>query len=65
MTGRYKEFRQKAGLSILAAADKMGVSSTSILNWEHGKRHPNGRNIVEMAKLYNCSADELLGLKQD
>ena len=61
---RFKELREKAGLSILAAADKLGVSTTSVVNWEKGERYPNGRTLIDMAKLYNCSSDELLGLKK-
>lgn len=61
---RFKEFREKAGLSILGAADRLGVSTTSIVGWEKGKRYPNARTLVDMAKLYNCSSDELLGLKK-
>ena len=61
---RFKEFRVKAGLSILAAADKLNVSPTSIMHWEAGKRYPNGRTIVAMTQLYGCSADELLGLRK-
>ena len=61
---RFLECRRRAGLTAQAAAEKLGVSISSVYLWETGKRFPNGRTIRDMAILYNCSADELLDLKK-
>lgn len=58
----YRKARKDAGVKIEQAAAHLGVSFTTILNWETGKTKPNAQNIKAMAELYNVSADYLIGL---
>ena len=62
MQNEYRAQRKKAGLSSTQAAAKLDVSITTLMSWEQGKTAPKGNQLVEMVKLYGCTADELLGL---
>lgn len=42
----------------LAAA--VGVNQNTISNWESGFRKPNIIMLIKLAKIFECTADELL-----
>jgi len=56
---RLKVRREKLKDSQAGLAKKIGVSKTSIQNYESGKI-PNGEHIIKLAKALNCSIDWLL-----
>ena len=58
----FKEARERVGLSPMQAAEKLKVSLATIYYWESGAYRPTGKRLPEIAKLYSCSVDELLGL---
>lgn len=60
----FKEARERAGLSPMQAAEKLRVSLATVYYWESGVYRPTGKRLPEIAELYHCSVDELLGLKQ-
>lgn len=43
------EVRQKTGLSQAEFARSIGVAKGTLLNWEHGRRHPTGPAQVLLA----------------
>ena len=43
------EVRQQTGLSQVAFAKSIGVAKGTLLNWEHGRRHPTGPAQVLLA----------------
>ena len=57
--------RARAGLSSSQVAEKVGVSKHTILNWEANRTVPDGDKLIELAKLYGCSPDYLLGLTEE
>lgn len=59
---RFKEARERAGLSVSEAAARLEVSITSIYYWETDTYVPESKRLPEIAKLYECSVDYLLGL---
>lgn len=59
---RYKEKREAAKLTAQQAAVRLGVAISTISNWERGVSHPDALKLADMAELYGCSADELLGI---
>ena len=59
----FKEARERAGLSPMQAAERLKVSLATVYYWESGAYRPTGK-LPEIAELYHCSVDELLGLKQ-
>ena len=43
------EVRQRTGLSQAEFAKSIGVAKGTLLNWEHGRRHPTGPAQVLLA----------------
>ena len=60
----YLSARKKAGLSQAEAAAQLGVSSVAVCHWETGKHHPRGKLLLEVARVYGCTVDELLSGEQ-
>lgn len=58
---KFKECREKAGLTQKAAAISLKVSVQSISNWETGTRSPGLDQVVKLAELYGVTTDYLLG----
>ena len=43
------QVRQRTGLSQAEFAESIGVAKGTLLNWEHGRRHPTGPAQVLLA----------------
>lgn len=56
----FKEQRKKAGLTQMEAAKALGVTDAAVNQWETGKTMPTAKRLADVAKLYNCTIDELL-----
>ena len=56
----FKAAREKAGLTLLEAADKLGCNHTAIVGWEKGKWLPRTAKLKEIAEVYGCTVEELL-----
>ena len=61
---RIKKEREKLGLSRDKLAEKLGVSYSAIAMYEQGNREPNNELILEMCKIFDCTADYLIGNSQ-
>lgn len=59
---RFREAREKAGLSAVEAAYMLGVSVTAIYSWEAGVYTPETKRLADIKRVYHCTVDELLGL---
>ena len=55
----FKEQRKKAGLTQMEAAKALGVTDAAVNQWETGKTMPTAKRHADVAKLYNCTIDEL------
>lgn len=57
------EIRAQTGLSQAEFARSIGVAKGTLLNWEHGRRHPNGPAQVLLALIARKPSvvQELLG----
>lgn len=55
-----KNQRQKNNISQEMFAEMLGVSRQAVQKWESNRSLPNLDNIVEIAKIFNISLDELL-----
>lgn len=62
MHERLKELRIERGLKLKEVADYMNVTIRAISRYEDGTREPSVEMIVKFCKLYNVTADYLLGL---
>lgn len=60
---RIKELRMELGLSQAKLGDTLAVSQDTISLWEKSKALPNTEYIILMCKVFDVSADYILGLK--
>ena len=52
--------RVKAGLSVAQVMEKLSVSDAAVYQWETGVTMPTAKRLVEIARLYGVTVDELL-----
>lgn len=62
MQQNYRKAREDAGIKAERAASELGISITTLFNWERGDTSPNAKNIKDMATLYGVSADYLISM---
>lgn len=65
MGNELKAFREMNGYKIQNVSEYLGVPYHSYCNWEYGHRTPSIDILIKLSKLYNCSVDDLLGIKKD
>lgn len=58
---RLKKAREKKGFSQKDVAKWLGITGSSLSNYERGDRDPDTTILVRLADLYDVSADYLLG----
>ena len=58
---RIKAMRKKIGLTQAEVAQKLGIASQSVTNYESGKTDPSIRNLISLAAVLGVSTDYLLG----
>ncbi len=59
---KLKEFRKNAGITQEKLSKKIGVSRSTIAMWETGASEPDLQTLTNIAKILNCSVEELLGV---
>ena len=59
----YRKAREQAGIKSERAAAELGVSITTLFNWERGDTNPDADKVKAMATLYRVSSDYLLAMK--
>ena len=57
-----KELRLDKNMGQVELAKAIGVSKGVISLWENGLREPNMYSLILLAKFFNISIDELVGL---
>lgn len=57
-----KDVRKAQGYTQVELAKKIGVSDSTISEWENGINEPNASNIYHLSRVLNISSDHLLGL---
>ena len=60
-----KALREKTGLSQSGLAKKLGVTRSAVNAWEMRLSVPTAQYLVELSRLFQVSADYLLGLKNE
>lgn len=53
--------RARLGLSRAKLAERLNVSSSTFKNWMYGNTEIPASKVIEMARLFHCSTDYLLG----
>lgn len=59
MAMRIKSLREAANLTQVQLADKLGVLSTTVSNWETGVALPKTTILPQLAETLGCTIDEL------
>ena len=57
-----KDFRAERSLGQVELAKAVGVSKGVISLWENGLREPNMHSLILLAKYFNVTIDELVGM---
>ncbi len=60
-----RECRERSGLSQEEAASKLSVDRTSLSRMENDKQKIDPVLLFRMAKLYNASPEDLLGIQKE
>lgn len=59
---RLKEVRILKGMTQKSVAEHLGISENAYQNYEYGKREPKYQTLVKLCRLFNVSADYLIGV---
>ncbi len=59
---RLKELRKERQLSQKELADLLSTGQSSISAWERGEREPLAHQLIDLARVFECSVDYLLGI---
>ncbi len=59
---RIKALREQKGLTQTALARKLNITRSSVNAWEMGISTPSTQYIIELSKIFDVSADYLLGV---
>lgn len=60
---RLARLRKERGITQTELAEELGVSQPLVSAWERGELRLHGELIVELARILETSADEILGLE--
>ena len=60
-SNNYQAFRERAHLTQREAAEKIGICQASVSAYERGANAPRVDVVADMAQVYGCSIEELLG----
>lgn len=55
--------RKECGLTQKELASKLDVTQGAISQWEQGIVEPSLKYIITMARIFNCTVDELIDAK--
>ena len=61
---KIRELRQARGLSQARVAEDVGVSKPAVCKWETGVSVPRTELLPMLARVLDCSIDELFGGEQ-
>lgn len=56
----FRDARISAGLSVSQVMKNIGVSDAAVYQWETGVNRPNAKRLLEIARLYGVTVDDLL-----
>jgi transcriptional regulator with XRE-family HTH domain len=60
---RLKKYREDKGMTQAELAAKVGVSAVTITRYEKGVREPNMDTLSKIAKILECTLDDMLGVR--
>lgn len=60
-----KAARVNRGLTQKQAAELLGISSVTLIKWEHGVTMPRQKSIEAICRLYGVSYDDIIFLPRN
>ncbi|WP_277287923.1 helix-turn-helix domain-containing protein [Veillonella montpellierensis] len=60
-----KQARLRIGQSQIKVSKNIGISNAALSNYETGYREPDVDTLYQLAKYYNVSLDDLIGITTD
>lgn len=60
-----KALRLLANLTQSELAARLGISRTAVVAWEKGASSPPAAKLPKLAKIFNCTIDELFSESED
>ena len=64
IANRLVSLRKSSHLSQEALAEKLGISRQAVSKWERAEASPDMDNLIQLARLYHISLDELLEIHE-
>lgn len=61
---KLKEKRQELSLSRKVVSEIIGISASTLADYENGYGEPSLKSLMKLASLYKCSTDFLLGIEK-
>ena len=58
----FKEARKQSGLSQKQVAEKLNIHQSNVSDWENEISRPEYEKLIELAKIYDTTIEELLGV---
>lgn len=58
---RVKELRRQSGMQQKELALRLGVSCPTVSEWEHGKKDPSGKRLVQLSQIFGVDIGTILG----
>lgn len=55
-----KQKREERGLTQVSLAQAIGVSQSTVVNWEHGEAFPRKEAFDKLCKFFDCKIDDLM-----
>lgn len=62
---RLQQLRKANGYSQDVLAEKLGISRQAVSKWERAESSPSVDNLIDLAKLYGITVDEMLNTDND
>lgn len=62
---RLQQLRKANGYSQDVLAEKLGISRQAVSKWERAESSPSVDNLVDLARLYGITVDEMLNTEKD
>ena len=59
---KIREKRKAERMTTIQLGEILGVTASTITNWERGTRCPDLKTLVKLTEIFGCTADELLGI---
>ncbi len=54
------KMRIRAGLTQAEVANRITIERSTVAKWETGETLPRAERLLQLARLYDCTVDELL-----